>query len=263
MSQDFGGRVGGWGYSESPLIDGDRLICSPGGKTATLVALNKMTGEVVWKGPTPQGDEAHYSSVIIADAPGGKQYIQFLGGGLVGLDAATGKFLWRYDKVNCGTANCSTPIYDDGMVFAGAGYGKGGALVALSREGDSVKAQEVYFTKDMQNHHGNMVLVDGYLYGACDPNFLTCLDFRTGKVQWKERTPGKGSIAFADGRLYYRNEGGPIVLVAADASGYKEEGRFDQPDRSGNPAWPHPVVANGRLFIRDQDTLLCYDVKKK
>jgi outer membrane protein assembly factor BamB len=262
LPKDFGGRVGGWGYSESPLIDGDKLICTPGGKSATLAALNKKTGETIWKGEVPEADEAHYSSVIAADAPGGRQYVQFLGGGVVGLDAATGKFLWRYDEPNAGTANCSTPIYHDGCVFAAAGYGRGGGKVKLTRDGDKVKAEEVYFTRDMINQHGNMVLIDGYVYGACDGSSLTCLDFKSGKTMWKERQAGKGSISFADGRLYYRNEGGPIVLIAADPSGYKEEGRFDQPDRSGHNAWPHPVVANGKLYIRDQDVLLCYEVKK-
>src|SRR5262249_18457453 len=160
--------------------DDDHVICTPGGQKATLVALDKKTGETVWKGPVPQGDQANYSSIIAADAPGGRQYIQFLGGGVVGLDAKTGKFLWRYNNPSVGI-NCSTPIYHDGHVFAAAGYNKGGGLVKLTADDDKVKADEVYFTRDMINHHGNMVLVDGYLYGSCDPGMLTCLEFKTGK----------------------------------------------------------------------------------
>ncbi len=207
LRKDFNGQVGHWGYSESPLIDGDKVLCTPGGKTATLAALDKKTGETVWKGVVPKGDVAHYSSIIAADFDGRREYIQFLSGGVVGL-SGDGEFLWRYDRPHNGTANCSTPLYRDGHVFAASSYGTGGGLVKLSRDGDKVKAEEVYFTKKMKNHHGGMVLLGDYLYGS-DEGQLTCLEFRTGEVQWAERKAGKGSIAYADGRLYYRNEGGP------------------------------------------------------
>jgi outer membrane protein assembly factor BamB len=132
----------------------------------------------------------------------------------------------------------------------------------LVSEQGKIKAEEVFFCKQMKNQHGGMVLIDGYIYGADDPSMLTCLEFKTGKVMWEERKAGKGSIAFADGRLYYRDEGGPIVLVEANPEKYVEHGRFDQPDRSKARAWAHPIVANGRLYIQDQDILLCYDVKE-
>jgi outer membrane protein assembly factor BamB len=260
LRKDFNGSVGPWGYSESPLIDGDKVLCTPGGKKSTLVALDKKTGDVVWTGVVPQGDQAHYSSIIAANLDGKRQYIQFLGGGVVGL-SGDGKFLWRYNKPHNGTANCSTPLYRDGFVFAASSYGTGGGLAKLTRNGDDVKAEEVYFTKNMKNHHGGMVLLGDYLYGS-DEGRLTCLEFKTGKVLWAEGKAGKGSIAYADGRLYYRNEGGPLLLVEANPEKYVEHGRFTPP-RTDKPAWPHPVVANGKLLIRDQKYLYCYDVKQK
>ncbi|HEY7315842.1 MAG TPA: PQQ-binding-like beta-propeller repeat protein [Gemmataceae bacterium] len=260
LRKDFNGSVGGWGYSESPLIDGNKLLCTPGGKKSTLIALDKQTGELIWTGVVPQGDQAHYSSIIAANVDGQRQYIQFLRGGVVGL-SGDGKFLWRYDHPHNGTANCSTPLYRDGHVFAASSYGTGGGLAKLTRYGDEVKAEEVYFTKNMKNHHGGMVLLGDYLYGS-DEGKLTCLEFKTGKVQWAESKAGKGSIAYADDRLYYRNEGGPVILVEANPKKYVEHGRFSPP-RTDKPAWPHPVIANGKLYIRDQQYLYCYDVKQK
>ncbi len=260
LVKDFGGHVPGWGYSESPLVDGDRVVVTPGGKTAALVALDKKSGAVVWKGAVPQADHAHYSSVVAATVAGKREYVQFVSGGVVGL-AEDGTFLWRYDAPHNTTANCSTPIVRDDHVFAASGYGTGGGLAKLTAEDGKVKAEEVYFTKKMRNHHGGMVLLGDYLYGS-DEEFLTCLEFKTGKVMWAERKPGKGSIAAADGLLFYRNEGGPVVLVEVNPEKYVELGRFQPKGRSDQPAWPHPVLANGRLYIRDQDVLSCYDVKK-
>ncbi|HXX93220.1 MAG TPA: PQQ-binding-like beta-propeller repeat protein [Planctomycetota bacterium] len=264
LKKDFKGRVGGWEYSESPLVDGDRLVVTPGGKTATLAALAKRTGETLWQSAVPEGDSAQYSSVIVADIEGTRQYIQFLSRGVVGVSAADGRYLWRYNRPANGTANCSTPIYSDGHIFAASSYGNGGGLAKLTKEADAFRTDEVYFTKEMQNHHGGMVLLDGYLYGS-DEGKLTCMEFKTGQVKWAAGQPGKGSILYADGRLYYRNEGGKgtMFLVEATPEKYVEHGRFPQPDRSPQNAWPHPVVANGKMYLRDQDLLLCYDVKPK
>jgi outer membrane protein assembly factor BamB len=265
MPKEYGGRMmSGWGYSESPLIDGDKVIATPGGKAATLVALDKKTGDLIWKASVPEGDGAGYSSVIAADVHGQRQYIQFLGRGVVGVAADDGRYLWRYDRPANRTANISTPVYHDGAVFAASAYSTGGGLVRLTRDGDGVQAEEVYFNKRMQNHHGGMVLVDGYLYGT-GSNALICQEYKTGKVMWEAREPGKGSICYADGRLYCRNEGGKgtLFLVEANPQRYVEHGRFDQPHRSSLNAWPHPIVANGKLYVRDQDVLLCYDVKQK
>jgi outer membrane protein assembly factor BamB len=271
LTRDFGGAAPTWSYRESPLIDGDKLIVTPGGREATLVALNKKTGEVIWKARVPAGDAAAYSSAIAIDAGGQRQYVQFLRGGVVGIAAADGKFLWRYDApANRSGIAITTPLYHDGEVFAASAYGAGGGLVKLSKKDDgTVKSEEVYFTRNMQNHHGGVILLDGYLYGANGGNeggFLVCLDFKTGKVMWNQRDNRgvkKGSVALADGRIYYRQEDGTMILFEPSPKEYLERGRFEQPDRSRSPDWTHPVVANGKLYLRDQDVLFCYDVKAK
>lgn len=264
MMKEFGVRgEPGWGYCESPLIDGDKVIVTPGGKN-TIVALEKATGKVVWKASVPEADRAHYSSAIAVEIAGQKQYVQFVSGGVVSVAASDGAFLWRYNKPANGTANCSTPLFSDGSVFAASAYGTGGGLATVTKDGDKFDAKQVYFDKAMQNHHGGMVLVDGYIYGTGSSQ-LRCIEFKTGKVAWESNKTGKGSVTFADGRLYCRNERGKgtLTLVEANPKEYVEKGRFDQPERSGKEAWAYPVIANGRLYIRDQDTLIAFDIKKK
>ena len=257
LVSDFGGRIPTWGYSESPLIDGNKVIATPGSRANTIIALNKLTGEPIWRSAIQPGG-AGYSSAIIADVEGQKQYIQFLAGGVVGVNAADGQLAWRYDNpANRQGINCSTPIYRDGHVFAASAYGNGGGLAKVTKN----SATETYFTKQMQNHHGGMVVVGDHLYGF-DQSNLTCLDFKTGDVKWTDRSVGKGSVAFADGMIYARGERQGIALLEATPNGYVEKSRFDQPNRSNAPAWPHPVIANGRLYLRDQDVLLCYDLRQ-
>ena len=274
LTRDFGGRIPAWSFRESPLIDGDKLICTPGGAGATLVALDKSTGNTIWKSQVA-GTGAGYASAIAIDFDGVRQYVQLTQKTLVGVAASDGKILWRYDKpANNNGINCSTPIYQDGYVFAASAYGAGGGLVKLTKTPDGGnKAEEVYFTKKMQNHHGGMIVVDGYLYGANGGNgggALLCLDFKTGKIMWDQRLENrapKGSIALADGRFYYRTETGTMLLIEPNPKQYVELGRFEQPDRSdatqAGHGWSHPVIANGKLYLRDQDVLLCYDVKAK
>jgi alcohol dehydrogenase (cytochrome c) len=216
---------------------------------------------------------AAYSSPIAIDFEGQRQYVQLTARALIGVAAADGKFLWRYDRPANGMGiNISTPFYHDSRVFAASAYGAGGGLVKLSKDGNGgVKAEEVWFSKNIENHHGGVVLIDGALYGANGGNgggYPVCLDFKTGEVLWNERDSDKrrlrkGSVAVADGRIYYRTEEGPIVLIEPSQKEYLERGRFEQPDRTRLPAWAHPVIANGKLYIRDQDTLFCYDVKAK
>ena len=408
LMADFGGRMPMWSYRESPLVDGDKVICTPGGEETTMVALNKLNGEVIWKNfvpdkageqnanrgsesrpnvietdpllstldkdhdmeisadelaaaPTalleldknqdgnlsedevtpagaassnrgrrrgggimrmmkahsamdadesgvldaaeirnavvalrgidanrdgrlkedevgmkhfgPQDTGTAYSSATVIDFGGQRQYVQFLATTVVGVAADNGGLLWRYDKpANGMRINISTPIYHDGHVFAASAYGAGGGLARLTKDANGeITAGEAWFSKSMENHHGGVILHDGALFGSNGGNgggYLACLDFETGEVLWNERDSDKrrvtkGSVAFADGRIYYRTEEGPVVLIEPSRKEYLERGRFEQPDRTDKPAWAHPVVANGKLYIRDQDTLFCYDVKSK
>jgi outer membrane protein assembly factor BamB len=259
--RDHGGSVPGWGICESVLIDGDRLVCTPGGNGATVVALHKGTGEVVWKGKTPQGESAGYASPIVIDVDGVRQYVQFTSRGTVSFRAEDGEFLWRDDGAANGTANCSTPVFADDMVFSASGYGKGGAMVRLVSRGGETRATPGYQTKDLKVHHGGLVLLNGHVYGSNDPGVLTCLELKTGRVKWTNRSVGKASLTCADGNLIVRSEQGPVALVQAVPTGYKELGRFQQPERSDKPSWTYPVVADGKLFLRDQDILLVYALK--
>ncbi len=261
LQADFEGKPGNWGYAESPLIDGDRLLVAPGGDRATLVCLNKTTGKLIWASPIASGDDAAYASIAIADVDGFKQYIRFLSGGVVGVSAEDGKFLWRYSKPSAGI-NCSTAIYANSLVYAAAAYGKGGGAAKLTRNGTSVEATEVYFNNRNENHHGGLVLIDGCLYGE-GSGTLSCLNFESGKENWRERKVGKGSVTAADGMLYYRNENGPIYLVEVNSTKFVGKGQFEPKIKTGLPSWPHPVIANGKLYIRDQQHLFCYDVKAK
>jgi outer membrane protein assembly factor BamB len=260
LVSEFGGRVGGWGYSESVLIDEKWLLCTPGGEQATIVAMLKTNGKPVWQAKL--GDTADYSSILPIQVEGTKQYVQFTKEGVVGVHAKNGGLLWRYDKPANGTANCSTPVFADDSVFAASGYGAGGGLVHLKKNRKKWDATEIYFTKEMKNHHGGLVLVDGHLYGCDDPGVLRCLDFKTGKSLWQDRGCGKCSLLYADGMLYCRSEQGLVSLVVATPNGFELKGRFEQPQRSDKNAWPHPVIAGGRLYLRDQDKLFCYELRK-
>lgn len=261
LQTDLEGKPGNWAYSESVLIDGDALVCTPGGESATLASLNKTTGSVLWKSSVPGLETAEYSSIMIAGAGDSKEYVQFLRKALIGVDAKTGKFLWRYDRTIDPGANIPTPIVVGNRIFS-SGSRSGGALLELKTEGDGATVSEKYFDPALAASIGGSVLVDGKLYGTTR-QVLFCADFATGKVLWADRAGIDGaSICSAGGRLYVRNhKSGDVALVEPSAEAYREKGRFAQPDRSDKPAWPHPVVANGGLYLRDQGVLLCYDVK--
>lgn len=256
----FGGAIPTWGYSESVLIDGPWLLCTPGGSQATMAAFDKASGKLVWSSGV--GDGAGYSSIIKAEIGGTKQYVQFTAEALIGIAAADGKPLWRYDAPTNGTANASTPLVAGDKAFASSGYGTGGGAANISKSGSVFTAEEAYFTKQMKNHHGGMILIDGYLYGSDDPGVLTCLDFATGKTMWRERGPGKCSIVAVDGMLITRSEQGKVCLVKVSPKMAEIISEFEQPDRTDKPSWAHPVVANGRLYLRDQELLQCFDLRK-
>ena len=262
LRQDLGGEDGAWAYSESVLIDGDVVVCTPGGKTAGLAALNKHTGETIWTSTIPNGGTAEYASIMIVDKGLMKQYVTFLRNGLVGVDAKTGRFLWMYNKTIDPGANILTPIVFGDRVFS-AGSRTGGGLVQLKAEGDGVMAEQIYFARKMAPGIGGAVLLDGKLYGT-SAQAIFCADFETGDEKWTDRAVGPASLCLADGRLYLRvHNTDDVVLVEPSSDGYKEQGRIKQPDRSKTQAWPHPVVANGGLYLRDQGVLLCYDVATK
>jgi len=256
--KDFGARNIGWLISESPLVDGNQLIVTPGGRGASIVALDKMTGTTIWTSKE-LSDEAAYSSTVVADVQGVRTVMALTAEAGVGVRASDGKLMWRYRPAANNTANAATPIFFDNKVFYSSDYGTGGALLGLRAEGGEVKAQEIYFTREMQNHHGGVVLVNGYLYGY-NNSILTCLEFATGKMLWRNRAVGKGAISYADGNLYIVGEDFVVGLVEATSVGYREKGRFEIRDQ-GLPSWAHPVVSGGRLYIRNQGILASYDVR--
>ena len=276
LPEDFGGKLMNdlWAWSESPLIDGDRVIVSPGGPDAALVALDKATGETIWKATMPAlgekgADGAGFSSAIIANAAGVKQYVQLFGRGVAGFDAATGEFLWGYNGVANNVANIPTPVASGDYVFASTSYDTGSALLHVTRDAESgkVAAEEVYFLKPdtMQNHHGGFVLLDGVLYTGNGHNkgFPLALDFTTGEILWGPvRNEGKGSAAvvYADGHLIYRYQSGHVVLIEANPKEYVQKGVFELPEVI-KESWPHPAIADGMLYLRENDNLWVYDLK--
>ena len=273
FAKDFGGSMmSGWGYSESPLIDGDRLICTPGGHAAMLVALDKRTGRTIWKAAMPKEvgsrgrNGAAYSSIVISRGAGVRQYVQLVGRGLIGVSTEDGRVLWTYNNIANGTANVPTPIVRGDHVFASTGYGTGAALLKLVPTAGGVSAQEVYFlsAKTMQNHHGGMILLGDHIYcgHGHGQGFPLCIEMLSGKVAWR---PGRGAggksaaVAYADGHLYFRYEDGVMALIEATPEKYSLKGTFKVASGDG-PSWPHPVIAGGRLFLRDQGLLFCYDL---
>jgi outer membrane protein assembly factor BamB len=262
LPNDFGGKVGSWDYSESPLIDGDNVVCVPGGGKGAVVALKKDTGATVWQ-CSEFTDAAEYASLVAAEIGGVRQYVAFTMKSVAGVSAKDGKLLWRADFPGK-TAVIPTPIVKDDIVFVAAGYGVGHAAFKITASGGKFSAEQIYNGKEMKNHHGGVILVGDHLYGLTDANQLLCMELKTGKVVWQDKCVGKGSLAYADGLLVARSERkGTTALVEATPAGYKEKGRFEQPDSSGKPTWPHPTISGGKLYLRDQDTLLCYAVKAK
>jgi outer membrane protein assembly factor BamB len=256
--KEFGGSQLQWMISESPLVDGPHVVVSPGGPGAGIVKLDKMTGKTVWTSKE-LSDTAGYSSIAVADVQGVRTYMTFTATAGVGVRASDGKLMFRYAKAANGVANIATPVFFNNKVFFSSAYGAGGGLLDLTVKEGEVAATEVYHTANMRNHHGGMVLVDGHLYGFSDL-ILTCLEFATGNVVWRDRSVGKGSVTFADGHLYIQGEDSMIGLAEATPAGYREKGRFEIPDK-GQKSWAHPVISGGRLYVRNQDTLLVYDIK--
>jgi outer membrane protein assembly factor BamB len=261
-ARDFGGKRPQWGFAESPIIDGDQVVITPGGTEGAVLALNKKTGAVLWRS-RGFSDSPHYSSLISAEIGGVRQYIQLTAQSVVGIAAADGKVLWRAPRQGR-TAVIPTPIYSDGYVYVTSGYGIGCNLFKITSADGQFTAEEVYANKVLGNKHGGVIKVGDFVYGHADDKGWTCQDFKTGAAKWQENKLGKGSLIYADGHFYVRAEDkGTVVLIDASPAGFKEHGRFEQPGRSDKKAWPHPVIAAGKLYLRDMDALFCYDLKAK
>ena len=275
MPRDFGGRMmSQWMFSESPLVDGDRVLVTPGSRQAAMVALDKRTGKDIWRASLSnfgsQGaDGAGYSSIVISNGGGVKQYIQLMGRGVVSVRASDGWVMWGYNRVANNIANISTPLVKDNYVFASTGYDTGSALLEISPDAEGrTKVTEKYFLQagTLQNHHGGFVLIDGVAYGGHGQSngFPVALELATGRMLW-ERTRGAGSgsaaVTAADGHLYFRYQDGTMALIAANPKQYQLKSSFTIPNVR-NPSWSHPVIAGGRLYLREQDALHAYNIKR-
>jgi outer membrane protein assembly factor BamB len=258
--RDFGAPQLRWLISESPLVDGPSLVVSPGGSDAAIVKLDKMTGKTVW---TSKGlsDAAGYSSITVADVQGVRIYTRLTEAAGVGVRASDGKLMFRYPRAANNVANGATPVFSNNRLFFTSGYGTGAALLELTAKDGEVAFNESYFTPNMKNVHGGVVLVGDYLYGFND-SILTCLEFATGNVMWRDRSIGKGSVTYADGHLYIQSETNMFALAEASPTGYREKGRFAIPDK-GRLSWAHPVISDGRLYVRNQDSVLVHDIKAR
>jgi outer membrane protein assembly factor BamB len=270
---EWGGKMmSGWGYSESPLVDGDLVLCTPGGESAMVVALNKQDGSLVWKCAVPAlgdagKDGAGYSSIVVSNGAGVKQYVTTVGRGVIGVRASDGKFLWGYNRVANGTANIPTPIIDGDYVFASTGYQTGAALLKLVKSGDEVQAEEQYFLdpKKFQNHHGGMVKIGDFIFAGHQHNkgFPICINWKTGETVWGGdiRPVGDGSAAITcvGNQIIFRYQNGTIALIEANPKAYTFHGQF-KPEHQERESWSHPVVVDGKMYLREQDKLMCYDV---
>jgi outer membrane protein assembly factor BamB len=258
--REFGGRNIPWLISESPLVDGNQVVVTPGGRGAGIVALDKMSGRTLWASKQ-LNDEAGYASPIVADIQGVRTIMTLTSEAGVGVRASDGKLMWRHTAVANNTANITTPVYSADKVFYSSDYGTGGALLGLRAAGADIVAQQIYFTREMQNHHGGIVLVNGHLYGY-NNSILTCLEFATGKMVWRHRSVGKGSVSYADGHLYIFSEDNVVGLAEATPDGYREKGRFSIRDQ-GWPSYSHPAISGGRLYLRNQGILATYDIRAR
>jgi outer membrane protein assembly factor BamB len=275
FQKEFKARKPVWSFSESPLVDGDLVIATPGTRDAVMVAFDKRTGDIVWKAKMPADPGkghggAGYASPVIGNCGGVKQYITLMGHGVIGVDAKSGELLWGYSRVANGTASIPTPIVQGDYVFCSSGYGDGGtALLKISKKGRSLAAEEVWWKNadELQNHHGGMIAIGDHVYmgHGHDRGLPVCVEFKTGKAAWgPARGAGANSaaIAYADGHLYFRYQDATMALIEANPREYKLKGSFKLATNNG-ASWPHPVIAGGRLYLRDQNDLLCYDVAKR
>ncbi len=269
--EQYGGRMmSGWGFSESPLVDGDAVIATPGGPGAVIAAWNTADGSELWRAKAPGDPSAAYASMVKSQAAGVPQYVQLVGSGLVSVRTADGEFLWRYDRIANRTANIPTPLVSNDYVFTSTGYGAGSALLQLQGADEGVQAEEVYFLdgNQFQNHHGGLILHDGHVYGGHKHNqgFPICVNLLSGDVVWggDRRGPGNGSAAvlLVGDVLVFRYQSGDVAAIRATPEKYDLLGKF-MPAHQEDNSWAHPVVLDGRLYLREQDKLMCYDLRDR
>jgi outer membrane protein assembly factor BamB len=273
LEKDFHGEMmSGWGYSESVLVDGDQVVCCPGGKDGTLAALDKKTGKIKWRSKELT-DKATYSSLVIGEIGGVRQYVQLThksasDGGIVGVAAKDGKLLWYHPRPGYATAVIPTPIVQGDLVYATSGYGAGCDLLQIKRTGEKFEAKELYSKSSqrnvMKNQHGGVLLFGNHIYGYSDGRGWTCQDLKTGEAIWDDKVKvGRGSLTCADGNLYcYAESTGEAYLVEANPKKLNLISSFKTPKQlKPGSIWTHPVVANGCLYLRDQDLIFCYNVR--
>jgi outer membrane protein assembly factor BamB len=237
-------------------VVGDRIVLNAGGRRASIVAVNKTDGTTLWQN---HSDEAGYSSPVLLRTGSFQQVVFFTGQRAMAVDPRDGRLLWTYTRASNSTANIATPVVRGNRVFFSSAYGTGAGLVQVKAAGAVAAAEEMYFTRDMRNHHSSSVLVGDVLYGFSD-SILTALLFETGAVAWRDRSVGKGSLIYADQRLYLFSERGVVGLAETNPAAYRERGRFSIP-AEGSPTWSHPIISNGRLILRDQDRIYAFDVR--
>lgn len=262
--QDFNGKMmSQWGFAESPLLDNDWIICCPGSEqNGTMFALDKKTGNVVWQ-TKELTNPASYASVSVINIDGVRQYLILTDKILAGINCQDGSLLWKVDfpgKV----AVCTDPVYDDHIVFVTCAYGIGSYAYSIQKQGDQFVANEIYNVREIDNKHHGLILDNGFIYSTTDKGALNCVEMKTGEMKWQNRRlRAVSDLAFVDGHLILRTEkSGELILVEANPKKYIEKGRFQQPDRTDHYAWTYPLILDGKLFIRDQDKLFCYDLSK-
>ena len=265
FAQEFGTGPRIWGFCDRPLVEGDKLICTPGGSEATIVALDKVSGEVVWKTLIGDGELGAYGAMVIAEVDGIRQYVTFLDRGLVGVAADDGRLLWRYDRIANGTANSYTPIVLDDVVLAANGYGTGLARLKLHREETGVRCREVYFQRHaFDAFQDSTVIAEGHLYCCVGPGILTSIELQAGEIVWRTRDTGNGksAVTWSDDHLYVRHSDGTVALVEANPAKCVIKGTFPIPDHMESIGSTFPVVTGGRLYLRDDNRLFCYDIRE-
>jgi len=263
----FAGREIQWGVAESPLVDGRNVICCPGGEDVFMAALDRDTGETRWT-CTGVGDQHTYASPAVVDYGGLRQIVTMTAASAIGVAADTGRLLWQHPREAPYGVNCDTPLYHDGHLFLFTTWARGATKLRLVVEGDDCSVEEVWHTRELDNEHGGVMLVDGFLYGHADGDHkhrhLACLDAETGETMWtSDELAGQASAAvtFADGLLYVVTDRGEVGLVRPSPERLEILGRFQLPEGGMGPVWAYPVVCGGRLYLRHSEFLYVYDIR--